>query len=211
MIELLSARGHLVLPTTPGATTDEWALTPSGQRLARLYHEVDLLVIEALEDGLFDGLNPAELAALASALTYEERRSSPGLEVWYPTSELRRRFIDLEGMHMALVIDEQEADLPLTRRPDAGFMAIAHGWAAGGGLADVIGDADITAGDFVRTSKQLIDLLRQLGSLAPSPATASTARAAAEAFHRDLIAASSSVEPPADGGDPELDESPDDG
>ncbi len=211
VIELLSARGHLVLPTTPGATTDEWALTPSGQRLARLYHEVDLLVIEALEDGLFDGLNPAELAALASALTYEERRSSPGLEVWYPTSELRRRFIDLEGMHMALVIDEQEADLPLTRRPDAGFMAIAHGWAAGGGLADVIGDADITAGDFVRTSKQLIDLLRQLGSLAPSPATASTARAAAEAFHRDLIAASSSVEPPADGGDPELDESPDDG
>lgn len=204
VIELLEARGHLVLPSTPGASTDSWELTSSGQRLARLYHESDLLVIEALEDGLFDRLEPPELAAMASTLTYEERRVNAPIEPWYPTRELRSRFIDLQGMHLALVSDETDAGLPATRRPDGGFMAIAHGWAAGGGLADVIGDEDLTAGDFVRTSKQLIDLLRQLGSLSPVPATASAARAAADAFHRDVIAASSAIEidTPAGGGEP---------
>jgi ATP-dependent RNA helicase HelY len=70
-------------------------------------------------------------------------------------------------------------------------MAIAHGWASGGDLGDVLADEEITAGDFVRTAKQLIDLLRQLGMLAPVSSTASAARAGADAVHRDLVAASS--------------------
>ncbi|MBO0747422.1 MAG: DEAD/DEAH box helicase, partial [Acidimicrobiaceae bacterium] len=39
-----------------------WALTARGERLARLYHEADLLIAECLDTGLFDGLGPAELA-----------------------------------------------------------------------------------------------------------------------------------------------------
>jgi ATP-dependent RNA helicase HelY len=80
-------------------------------------------------------------------------------------------------------------------------MAIAQGWAAGGDLSDVLAGEEITAGDFVRTAKQLIDLLRQLGMLAPVPSTAAAARSAADAVHRDLVAASSIVEAePAHGG-----------
>ena len=194
VIELLGSRGHLELDSPPGpagAPGGEWSLTPSGQRLARLYHECDLLVIEALEDGLFDGLGAADVAALASCLIYEERGSGPVIEPWFPSEELRRRFIDLQGMHLALVADEADLDLQHTRKPDAGFMAIAHGWAAGGDLSEVLADEEITAGDFVRTAKQLIDLLRQLGALAVVPATGSAARAAANAVHRDLVSASS--------------------
>jgi ATP-dependent RNA helicase HelY len=73
-------------------------------------------------------------------------------------------------------------------------MAVAHGWAAGGGLEDVLADEEFTAGDFVRTAKQLIDLLRQLAKLAPQPGTAAAARAGAAAVHRDLVAASSLLE-----------------
>lgn len=193
VIELLETRGHLTL--SDGASDDErWELTPSGQRLARLYHECDLLVVEVLEDGLFDGLNVAEVAALASCFVYEERRSNaPFGEPRYPSEGLRRRFLEIEGVHLALVADESEARLQSTRRPDAGFMDIAHAWAAGGDLSDVLDGEEITAGDFVRTSKQLIDLLRQLGTLAMAPATASTARAAADAFFRGLVSASSVI------------------
>ncbi|MGF1599535.1 MAG: DEAD/DEAH box helicase [Acidimicrobiales bacterium] len=200
VIELLEDRGHLVLDVDRERRGDHsgeitWSLTPSGQRLARLYHECDLLIVEALEDGLFDGLAPADLAALSSCFTYEERRSSGGpVEPWYPSQELRRRYVELQGIHLALVSDEADARLATTRRPDAGFMAIAHAWAAGGDLDDVLGGEEITAGDFVRTAKQLIDLLRQLGVLAPVPATAQAARAAADAVHRGLVAVSSMID-----------------
>ncbi len=216
VISLLEDRGHLVVDeprgrrgsgggrngdADGGAGEPAWSLTTSGQRLARLYHECDLLVVEALEDGLFDGLEPAEVAALASAFTYEERRSGPGgLTVRYPSDRLRRRFLRLQGLHLSLVADEADARLAVTRAPDAGFMSIAHAWAAGGDLSDVLADEQITAGDFVRTAKQLIDLLRQLGLLAPVPATATAARQAAEAVFRGLVAASTlvDVEPDAD-------------
>ncbi|MEM8922921.1 MAG: DEAD/DEAH box helicase [Actinomycetota bacterium] len=189
VIEMLDDRGHLDLDGDAG-----WALTDSGQRLARLYHECDLLVVEALEDGLFDGLNAAEVAGLASCFTYEERGGGPRSQPWFPSDALRARFVRLEGLHLNLVVAEEEARLPLTRRPDAGFMAIAHAWAAGGDLDDVLGGEEITAGDFVRTAKQLIDLLRQLGLLAMVPATGSAARAAADGVFRDLVAASSIIE-----------------
>ncbi|MEL7156560.1 MAG: DEAD/DEAH box helicase, partial [Actinomycetota bacterium] len=186
VIDLLTSRGHLDFDDD-----GSWQLTGSGQRLARVYHECDLLVVEALEDGLFDGLNPAEVAGLASCFTYEERGGGPHRPPWFPSGALRSRCTRLEGLHLNLVVEEEEARLPLTRRPDPGFVAIAHAWAAGGDLDDVLGGEEITAGDFVRTAKQLIDLLRQLGLLAMVPATATAARAAADAVFRDLVAASS--------------------
>jgi ATP-dependent RNA helicase HelY len=206
VIALLESRGHLTIDASgrrPSSGNDGdpdrqpgWALTPSGQRLARLYHECDLLVVEALQDGLFEGLDPADVAALASCFAYEERRAGPlGSQPRFPSERLRRRFVRLEGLHLALVADETDARLALTRAPDAGFMAMAQAWAFGGDLGDVLADEAITAGDFVRTAKQLIDLLRQLGILAMVPATANAARSAAEAMFRDLVAVSSLVAP----------------
>ena len=187
VIDLLADRGHLELHRADG----EWRLTPSGQRLARLYHECDLLIIEALEDGLFDRLDPPEVAALISVFTYTERGPASGGEPWFPSRRLRERYNRLLGLHLALTIDETDAQLPTSRGPDPGFVSIAHGWASGGDLGDVLADTEVTAGDFVRTSKQMIDLLHQLGGLASVPATAAAARAAADAVFRDLVSASS--------------------
>ena len=52
---------------------DGWSLTDPGDRLARLYHESDLLVAECMGQGLLDDLEPAELAGLVSVFTYEAR------------------------------------------------------------------------------------------------------------------------------------------
>lgn len=169
-----------------------WSLTPAGGRLARIYHEADLLVAECLETGALDGLGPAEVAAVVSTFVYEARgQAEPA--AWWPTARLRQRWPMVDTIATELNRAEDAAGLPLTRRPDPGFAAVAHGWAAGGDLARVLGDEGLSGGDFVRNVKQLIDLLRQVGDLAPDPATARAARQAADACFRDVVAASSVV------------------
>ncbi len=195
VIALLTERGHL----------RDWTLTAGGERVARLYHESDLLIVETMEAGLFDDLDPADVAALASVFVFEERRSSGAAgRPWYPSADMRRRFRRIQALHLDLALAEEEAQLPPTRTPDPGFVAAAHGWALGVPLDDILSDDDdgpgMTPGDFIRTTKQLIDLLRQIGQLAPRPATARAARQAADAVHRDLVAASSMIEVDAEDG-----------
>ena len=92
-----------------------------------------------------------------------------------------------------LNLAERDERLPETRRPDPGFTAAIHAWTLGDDLADVLEDEEMTGGDFVRNVKQTIDLLRQVADVAPDPDTAATARAAADASLRGVIAASSVV------------------
>ena len=89
------------------------------------------------------------------------------------------------------------APSPETRRPDPGFTAAIYAWVKGEDLADVLEDEEMTGGDFVRNVKQTIDLLRQIAEVVPSAETATTARAAADACMRGVIAASSIVKAPA--------------
>lgn len=173
---------------------DDWELTERGQRLVRVYHEADLLIAESLHEGLFDELDVPATAALASSFTYEHRAPGPPPEPWFPSVELRQRWRRLEQLHAELSATEVAAGLPATRRPDPGFFAIAHGWASGGQFGDVLDDEEVAPGDFVRNTKQLVDLLRQIGDAAPDPSTASTARAAAEAVFRGVVAASAVIE-----------------
>ncbi|MBV8162315.1 MAG: DEAD/DEAH box helicase [Acidimicrobiia bacterium] len=170
-----------------------WSLTDSGQRLARIYHESDLLVAESLRSELLDDLEPAAVAALASTLTYETRGPGPPPPASFPSAKLRRRWSDLERIAHELNLAEDDAGLPMTRPPDPGFASLAHSWAAGDDLADIIADEEMSGGDFVRNVKQLIDLLRQLGDVAPEPATAKSARDAADRLFRGVVAASSVV------------------
>jgi ATP-dependent RNA helicase HelY len=106
---------------------------------------------------------------------------------------VRDRVTEIDRIWRDLNVVEDEAGLPETRAPDAGFSPLAYAWAAGKDLEDVLLEEDLTGGDFVRNVKQLIDLLRQVGDVAPTPATASRARSAADALFRGVVAASSTV------------------
>ncbi|HVC70521.1 MAG TPA: DEAD/DEAH box helicase [Acidimicrobiales bacterium] len=192
-LRLLERRGHVDL--------DAWKLTARGELVARIYHESDLLVAEALADGLFDGLDPAGLAAVVSACTYEVRagRWSPEPR---PPKDVAPRLHALVARAEDLRDDEEEAHLARTRTPDLGFAEVAWRWARGERLARVLERAELAPGDFVRNAKQLVDLLRQLATVAPDPTTAATAHRAATALQRGVVA--SSVGPPI--ADPETDE-----
>ena len=63
-------------------------------------------------------------------------------------------------------LHERELDLGLEpmREPDLGFCWASHRWASGHSLSSIVRGTEMTVGDFVRSMKQIIDLLRQLGN-----------------------------------------------
>jgi ATP-dependent RNA helicase HelY len=173
---------------------DGWALTPAGERLARVYTETDLLVAEAVGEGLLDGLRAPELAAVVSCFTYERRGADgqhPTPPAHWPTKTVAQRARAIERIARDLNANEDDAGLPETRLPDPGFTPYVYDWAAGDALADVLDENEMTGGDFVRHVKQCIDLLRQIAEVAPDDTTRSRARDAAVACHRGVVAASS--------------------
>ena len=166
-------------------------VTPDGRRLADLYTELDLLAAECLRRGLWDGLDPAELAACVSVLTFESRQSAdegppqlPGGPVREVAGAMMSVWAELDGL-------EKENRLSFLREPDAGFAWAAHAWARGKPLETVL-CTGLTPGDFVRAVKQLMDLLGQVAVAAgPGSELASTAHAAVNALRHGVVAYSS--------------------
>ncbi len=139
---------------------DDWSLTARGERLRRIYNELDLLLAESIERGLLYGLEPEELAALLSVFVYEPRTDQISPAEW-PTSELRNRWSEIESLWKNLTKQETELRLSPTRRPDPGFGILAYQWASEVAFDD-LPTHGMAPGDFVRVSRQLADLLRQV-------------------------------------------------
>jgi ATP-dependent RNA helicase HelY len=144
--------------------TDGDTVTPAGQRLTRLYSELDLLAAECLRRGVWEGLNPAELAACVSVLSFESRKQPDDAgPARLPKGPVRDVLDDMARTWSELDHLEQRNGLSFLREPDAGFVWAAYRWVRGANLEDVL-DAvpGLTPGDFVRSMKQLIDLLDQI-------------------------------------------------
>ena len=172
----------------------DWDLTDDGRRLARIFHESDLLVAEALGTGVFDGLDPAGLAALVSTIVHEHRGADTPPRPWFPPGPVAERFRALTRAAEGIARFERVHRLPETRPPDAGIVAAVHGWTLGLELSDVLAEIDLGGGDFVRRIRSVIDLLGQIAAVAPAE-VAATARTAAGRLDRGLVAAANRLEP----------------
>ena len=164
----------------------DFTLSEKGERLRRIYGEGDLIVAESLTEGMFDGLAPAEVAALASTVVFESRSREPRRSE-PPTGALRERTRALAQLWSRVRAVEESHQVELSRELDLGFMPAVFDWAEGKPLEDVLAMAQMTPGDFVRTSKQVLDLLRQIESVA-GPEAASAAGAAYGAVNRSVVA-----------------------
>ena len=165
-------------------------LTGKGERLCRIYNESDLLVSEALEIGVLAGLEAAGIAAAVSPLVFETRIGVPQPDL--PNAEVRRAFAALMRQYRQIRDAEEHHRLELVREPDPGFCDLLYRWALGEALEDVLGDSELSAGDFVRWTKQVWDLLRQLADVAPDP-LADRCREAARAIYRGVVAYSGAL------------------
>ena len=164
-------------------------VTERGLILERLYSDKDLLAAECLRVGVWDKLDVPSLAAAVSALVHESRRDVVGEAPRIPNRDVGEA---LEETHnLWSVIDDRLVDvhLPEMAAPDAGLAWSVHRWAAGHGLDTVLRDEDLTAGDFVRRCRQLIDLLDQIAGATDNPTLRKTARGAVKAINRGVVAA----------------------
>ncbi len=170
-------------------------VTPDGQRLARLYTELDLLAAECLRRGLWDGLSPAELAACVSALSFESRQADDAQPPRLPKGRVPEALSATVRTWGELDQLEKDNELSFLREPDLGFAWAAYRWARGARLETVLDESpDLTPGDFVRSVKQLIDLLDQIASVPQTtPAPPADVVPAAPALPADAAPA-----PPAD-------------
>jgi ATP-dependent RNA helicase HelY len=170
---------------------EDWSLTDKGELLRRVYNESDLLVVECLSRGWFAGLDPEELAAVASLFVYEARgRDEPESA---PTPGLGRYERRIGDLYRSLRAAERDHEIELLKEPDGGFMAQIYEWASGLSLERVLEERETSAGDFVRSTKQVLDLLQQLRQVAPDEPLASTLSEAIDRVQRGVVAYSSVV------------------
>lgn len=162
--EVLLHYGYLQEHDTQGL-----AITPAGQKLRRIYGEKDLLIALSLEHGACNDLDPAELAALASALVYQAKREERGLRPRMPSVSLETS-VDIVIRQWSRLTDlEEQHRLSVTSEPDFGLMWPVYKWARGKGLQNALQGTDLAAGDFVRWAKQIIDLIDQLAKVPDLP------------------------------------------
>ncbi|HTY71279.1 MAG TPA: DEAD/DEAH box helicase [Actinomycetes bacterium] len=178
--EVLEALGYL-----QGDVVSE-----DGRRLARLYCELDLLAAECLRLGLWADLAPAELAACLSTLVYESRHPDDDAPPRLPSGRVREVLADMVREWGSLDALEQQHRLSFLREPDLGFAWAAWRWATGARLDTVLSEVDLSAGDFVRWIRQLLDLLDQVVE-ASGGALRVSALAAVGALRRGVVAYSS--------------------
>ena len=166
------------------------AVTPAGRRLAALYTELDLLAAECLRAGVWEGMKPADLAACVSALVFESRQPDDAATPRLPGGRSREVLAEMVRIWGEVEQREKNHRVDSPREPDLGFSWAAYRWASGHPLEAVLRDAEMQAGDFVRWTKQLIDLLGQVAKAADGDLRA-TADAAIHALRRGVVAYSS--------------------
>jgi ATP-dependent RNA helicase HelY len=160
---------------------------PKGDVLARIYGEGDLVVAEALGDGVLEDLSPSETAAVVSSLVYESRERVPRTTVELPTAASEDRYRRLQGIWRRVRRSEDQHHVELSRELDPGFATPIFHWAEGKHLDAVLAETGMAPGDFVRSCKLLVDLLRQIEDVAPDD-EARVAREAREAVNRGVVA-----------------------
>jgi ATP-dependent RNA helicase HelY len=183
--QLLEDRGYL-----QGGDMTDRGMTDSARLLSRIWSEADLLVAECLRRGIWDGLDPAELAAAVSVVVFEARRESDE-RASVPRGPVGEAIDATVKLWSELESAEAEHGLSLTREPDLGFVWPIYRWARGETLSKVLAsgvDPEMSAGDFVRWARQVIDLLGQIAQATADAGMRASSRAAMDTINRGVLA-----------------------
>lgn len=167
-------------------------ITEEGERLAQIHGEADLLVAQCLRRGIWNGLDPAELAGVVSMCIFENRKETQG-EAEAPTEAMAAAMNATYSIWTELESDERRHRLPITKMPEPGFALAIHQWAAGAPLdycmqAAAASGAELTPGDFVRWCRQVIDTLEQVKKTGYTDQIQRNARKAVDAIRRGVVA-----------------------
>lgn len=204
ILELLESFGYVSSHIDPPTQDDPQPerrveLTEAGHTLARIHAGADLLIAECLEHRVWEGLDPAELAGVVSLCTFENRRDRGFFNDNAPTEAMAEAMNETTALWATIAREEEKLRLPFTPEPQPHFALAAHQWTAGAPLDYCLGaaaacGAELSPGDFVRTCRQLVDVLQQINAVAGeqeddhAQQLAKTARRAINAIRRSVVA-----------------------
>jgi ATP-dependent RNA helicase HelY len=134
---------------------------PQGKILAKIYAESDLLLTETIRTGILDDLSAPELLAVVSCMIFQSR-SRDEYAPKMPHQNVSSALVEITKLWARLEEIENEFDVKTQKEPDFGFAYISYRWAQGNSLTNVLKGSDMSVGDFVRSAKQLMDLLMQI-------------------------------------------------
>jgi ATP-dependent RNA helicase HelY len=137
--------------------------TTQGKILTKIYAESDLLLTEAIRRGILDDLNAPELLSVVSTMIFESRNAD-NVAPKMPSPRVSSALADVISIWAELEELETEYGVKTQRQPDAGFCWVSYRWANGNSLQNVLKGTDMSVGDFVRSTKQLSDLLNQIAA-----------------------------------------------
>lgn len=193
--EILDRLGYLERTDHDGVL--DYTLTEQGQLLRRLYSERDLVLAQAITEGVLDDLSAPQIAALLSSLLYEARRGEGGEPRRYPGGPhglVAQRARELKYLDEQVLVLCEDAGMDSYLQPlDFGIVDIIYDWACGDSLAQVLEHTELTGGDFVRNAKRLADVLQQIAVAEPymgeqHAMLAARAREAFDAVNRGIVA-----------------------
>ena len=188
----------------------DWTLTGAGHRLARIYHEADLLVAEALGNEVLEGAEPAVLAGVLSCVVFEPRRARrlPGFGHAHRRERRRGKIQDRLGDERTAQLAQRCAAIavtaeriraveevhrvPRTRQPAHGLATAVASWVRGASFSTALAVAgrdvgELAPGDFVRTMKSVADLAQQVSYTATDAGVAAAAREAVDLLLRGVV------------------------
>ena len=193
IVVLLTERGFIQdTDGDPGVTDD-------GRLLARIYSESDLLVAECLRGGRVGGPGArgaggacCRRCSTNPAATHPAQRRPPIFRL----PSCVARWPTHAGSPTELRADEQRHRISPSREPDEGFVTAVYRWATTGDLAAALDASDVgrrtasplSAGDFVRWCRQVLDLLDQVRNAAPAPELRAAAKRAINDIRRGVVA-----------------------
>jgi ATP-dependent RNA helicase HelY len=166
----------------------DWSLTDKGEVLSGIFHESDLLVVETMNKGIFDNLSVPDLVGVASTLIFEPRGGDTGPATRWPSDLVRQRFKRIEKLSQRLNEAQRSHGLHMHRPPHGGLASECAAWSIGKPLSKIL-DPDLTPGDFVRSIRQLIDLLRQIAQTTHNEQLRAIALQAIDSLNRGVVAA----------------------
>lgn len=112
--------------------------------------------------GSWDHLSAVDLASVCAVLVYESRGKDDGRTARLPAGPAGEAIDRLLRNWERLKTLETEFGVRTLPDPDLGLAWPMLRWAQGRSLDSVLWESDMTAGDFVRWTKQVIDLLGQV-------------------------------------------------
>jgi len=166
----------------------EWQVTQRGDLLKGVYSENDLLIAQTILAGVLDDLDPATLAAVCSTFVYESRRGDSDEPPSVPGGPTQKALDDIHQIWGHVEGVEHDHKVHESRKLDAGLAWALYRWAKGATLMKILTSNDVTAGDFVRWVRQVIDLLGQIVAVTPPESVLHTnALAAIDLCKRGII------------------------